>query len=86
MKALESLYIDFGGPATYQIVVQGTLSPDWSDRLAGMTISSDEPSNAVAHTTLVGMIRDQAELKGVLETLYGLHMPILRVEKVDDTQ
>ena len=34
--------------------------------------------------TLVGLIRDQAELNGVFETLYGLHVTILKVEAIDD--
>ena len=37
-----------------------------------------------SHTALVGPIRDQAELNGVLEILCGLHLPILKVEKVEN--
>jgi len=77
--------IDFGGPATYRIVVQGAISERWIDRLAGMAASTFNPEHGVPpRTTLIGSIRDQAELSGVLETLYGLHLPILRVEKVED--
>ena len=73
----------FGGAATYRIVVQGDLSADWSERLAGLAITSSRSSSR-CRSTLVGLIRDQAELNGVLETLYGLHLPIVRVERVDD--
>ncbi len=76
--------IDFMRPATYRIVVQGVLSERWRDRLAGLTISTTRRPNEVARTTLVGRIRDQAELNGVLDTLYGLHLPILSVETIDD--
>jgi hypothetical protein len=34
-------------------------------------------------TTLVGRLRDQAELSGVLNSLYDLHQPILKVEVVN---
>jgi hypothetical protein len=34
-------------------------------------------------TTLIGRLRDQAELLGVLNSLYGLHLSILKVEVVD---
>ncbi len=34
-------------------------------------------------TTLVGLLRDQAGLSGVLNSLYGLHLPILKVEVVN---
>jgi hypothetical protein len=33
--------------------------------------------------TLVGRIRDQAELAGVLNTLYELHLTLLSVEYLD---
>ena len=33
--------------------------------------------------TLVGRLRDQAELSGVLDSLYGLHLPILKVGVAD---
>ena len=74
--------VDFGGPAMYRIVVQGSLDEDWSSRLAGMAISSTTRRDRVPHTTLLGPIRDQAELNGVLSTLYGLHLTILGVEAV----
>ena len=76
--------IEFGGPATYRIVVKGELGEQWSDRLAGMVISVSRREAGSPRSTLFGPLRDQAQLNGVLETLYGLHLPILRVEKVDE--
>ena len=76
--------IEFGGPATYRIVVKGELGEQWSDRLAGMLISLSRSEAGSPRTTLFGPLRDQAQLNGVLETLYGLHLPILSVEKVDE--
>ena len=76
--------IDFGGPATYRIVVKGELGEEWSDRLGGLAITTDERAGESPKTTLVGRIRDQAELNGVLESLYSLHLPILRVEQVEE--
>ena len=76
--------IDFAGPATYRIVVQGTLGMDWSDRLAGLAISTTIHPGEAPHTTLEGRIQDQAQLNGVLETLYGLHLPILRLKKLSE--
>jgi len=77
--------IEFGGPAAYRIVVQGVLGEEWSDRLASMAINTSvDCGGGKPHTTLLGPIRDQAELNGVLDTIYNLHLPILRVEKVED--
>ena len=76
--------IEFGGPATYRIVVKGELGEQWSDRLAGMVISLSRSEAGSPRATLFGPLRDQAQLNGVLETLYSLHLPILSVEKVDE--
>ncbi len=76
--------VEFGGPATYRILVQGEIGERWLNRLAGLEVSTVVREHGAARTTLAGSIRDQAELSGVLETLYGLHLPILRVEKVEN--
>jgi hypothetical protein len=83
-KSLEPRDIEFGGPATYRIVVQGSLGKEWSDRLAEMEITTTSRGEKTPHTTLLGPIRDQAELSGVLGTLHGLHLTILKVETVDE--
>ena len=76
--------LSFAGPATYQILVLGELAANWSDRLAGMAITTQKGRNGKLQACLTGKIRDQAELNGVLETLYGLHLSIIRVEQIDD--
>ena len=35
-------------------------------------------------TTLMGPLRDQAELMGVLNSLYELHMPVVEVKYLGD--
>ena len=75
--------IEFGGPARYRIVVQGTLSEASRRRVAGMTIENTQDREYEApRTSLIGQVRDQAELRGVLDALYGLHLPVIAVEKV----
>jgi hypothetical protein len=72
--------LTFEGPATYRIRIKGPLDEHWADRLGGMTVS---PTRLGAHetvTTLCGQVLDQAELFGILNTLYDLHIPILSVE------
>ncbi len=82
MKKIDPNDIDFGGPATYRIVVRGSLESRWRDRMAGLETETVDEKDGVILTSLVGRIHDQAELKGVLDTLYGLHLPILQVETV----
>jgi len=67
-------------PATYRIQVEGALDEIWADSLAGMRISTHKRAGQSTVTTLTGRLRDQAELSGVLNGLYELHLPILSVK------
>lgn len=75
--------LNMHGPATYRIRVQGILSANWSDRLENMSIVNDDSSPKKPVTTLVGHLRDQAALSGVLNTLYEIHLPVISVECVE---
>ena len=70
-------------PATYRVEVDGHLDESWSDRLAGMRITARERPDQTFVTTLIGRLRDQAELSGLLISLYDLHLVILKVEVVN---
>ena len=75
-------HIKLWTPATYRIEVVGHLAESRSDRLAGMRITTRKKSDQTTVTTLDGRLRDQAELSGVLNRLYDLHLSILKVEVV----
>ena len=49
-----------------------------------MRITTRKKSDQTTVTTLDGRLRDQAELSGVLNSLYDLHLPILKVEDVNE--
>ena len=78
--------VKFEGPATYQIVVRGFLDEKLSDRLGGMRITSESRGDEKPVTTLVGRLLDQAQLSGVLNALYEIHLPILSVEILDEEE
>jgi len=66
-------------PAFYRIQIQGYLGQQWSESMAGLTISvSGERDQSV--TTLSGEVLDQAALIGVLNGLYGMGYTLLSVE------
>lgn len=71
-------------PATYLIEVEGHLDESWSDRLGGLRIRSCERADESIVTILTGRVRDQAELAGVLNRLYELHLPILSVKNLNE--
>lgn len=74
----------FEGPACYHIVVQGELNDSWVERLGDLKKTGTHSEHGLASTTLKGLVRDQTQLNGILDTLYSLHLPILMVERAED--
>jgi len=54
----------FDCPGKYCIRVQGFLDESWSDRLAGLRITTCHTEDHEPISELVGQVRDQAELAG----------------------
>ena len=73
-------------PATYRIRAQGELNESKSSFLAGMSITTSSQEDGGVVATLVGRIKDQAELSGVLNTLYEMHLPLLSVEILSEEE
>lgn len=63
-------------PCAYRIDVQGDLAP-WEGRLGGLQMSSRYDRQYGQVTSLSGPVQDQAELLGILNTIYELHLPLL---------
>ena len=65
--------------AVYRIRFQGAFDDSWKQHLdAGWTIQYDD---SVTETmTIIGVMRDQAALIGLLSSLYEVGLPLLDVE------
>jgi hypothetical protein len=63
--------------AVYRIRVQGILDEQWSDWLAGLTITPQGDGS----TLLVGPVRDQAALHGLLNKIRDMGLPLLSVQR-----
>jgi hypothetical protein len=72
----------FDLPSRYRIRVLGPLSADLASRLADMTITLRHAANRQQVTTLIGEVRDQAALMGVLTMLYDMGFPLLKLERL----
>ena len=68
-------------PAIYRIHVYGTLDAKWSGRMGDMRIT--HPVTMSDQTVLIGKLTDQAELFGVLNSLYTLGFYLLLAEHLD---
>jgi hypothetical protein len=58
----------FDRSGNYRIRANDFLDESWSERLAGLRITSSKIGDEKPLTVLVGLVRDQAELAGVLNT------------------
>lgn len=65
--------------ARYAIRVVGHLDPRWSESLAGFTVAP-QPTG---ETVISGRVRDQTELHGLLNTLFGLNLGLIGVQRED---
>jgi hypothetical protein len=83
-KPEEIKHYPFDKPGTYRIRFLGRLNESLFDRLGGMHVEESSRGEQGLKTTLVGRIRDQAELIGVVNTLYELHLTLLSVEYQDE--
>ena len=71
----------FNRPGNYRIRVLGSLDESWSERLGGLRITNCSPKDQERPVTeLCGKLRDQAELAGVLNTIYQRHLTLMSVE------
>ncbi len=65
-------------PARYRLQLQGRLSADWSDWLIGAAVEF-EGAGPVAVTTVIGTVRDQASLFGLLSFIRDMGAPLIAV-------
>jgi hypothetical protein len=56
----------------YSLVVEGELTDELGNTFAGMTLTRYE-----GKTSLVGQVRDQAELQGLLQRISNLGLTLL---------
>jgi hypothetical protein len=82
LSTLSRKPVPFDLPAIYQISVQGRIDPTMSEVLEGMTICQTTVESCSTCTTLEGELSDQADLVGVLNTLYEWHLPIILVKRL----
>ena len=72
-----------GSPAGYQINIVGEIRENWSDWLNGMQISTERDAGESHITTLVGVVVDQAALRGILCRVWDLNLTVLSVSRIE---
>ncbi len=67
------------GNREYQLVVEGELSDRMQAAFEGMNLTRGDGT-----TTLTGIVRDQAELQGILQRITDLGLTLLDLTAVDN--
>lgn len=70
----------FDKPGIYHIRVKGVLDKKWSDWFDGFALTS-QPDD---ETLLVGTVKDQAALHGLLAKIRDLGLPLLTVQRIEN--
>lgn len=63
----------------YEIRIIGAVDRHWSECFTGLTLSEEPRLGGAPITTLRGWVRDQAALRGILNTLWDLNLTLISV-------
>lgn len=63
----------------YEIRIKGQLPKDWSDWFHSFTIAHPDPNQQIS--ILVGNVRDQAELRALLERIWDLNLILISLQQ-----
>lgn len=81
---MEAHISKFKGPAIYCIKIKGVIDQHYAGHFGDLIISTDKKEDEQTTSKLTGNIKDQAELMGVLNGLYNLHLPIVSIQPLDE--
>jgi hypothetical protein len=85
-KKENHLISNFNRSSEYQIRVKGVIGKSWLDRFGGMKVTLEEDNKGDSTYNMVGCLNDQTALAGILKTLYELHLTILSIQILDNTE
>jgi hypothetical protein len=66
-------------PSCYRIVVEGELGPRYAGAFAGMRFETVD-----GNTEIVGVVEDQAELLGLIQTVTALGLSLVSVTPIGE--
>ena len=86
MKLDKNIEINFKKEAIYKIIVDGVLNESFSMRLPEMQIKVSRDNRKKPFTSLIGEIKDQAALSGILNSLYDMQHVVISVNMLSDIE
>lgn len=71
------------GPAVYEVWIQGTLDSTWITQMSIESLRQLPEAEGGQITVLTATFRDQAELRGLLDRIYNLNLPLISVRAIN---
>ena len=69
--------------AIYEIQVQGELDQGWEEWFNGLAATPQTAGKRRPTTTLIGLVADQAALRGLLRKLWDLNLTLISVRRIE---
>ncbi len=79
MTSRKNNVLGFKKEAIYRIVVDGFIDESWSDQFGGMQILVEKKKGSRTVSILIGEIKDQSALSGILNNLYDMQFTVISV-------
>ena len=67
----------------YCITVSGLISRSWSKWFSGFNISYANKRNGEKISNIIGYVRDQSELLGLIKRISELNLSIISINEID---
>lgn len=82
MSDLSHYLTKFDKQASYEIIINGTITADYFVGIEDLSASQDQLEDGKAVTILTGTFTNQDVLAGLLNLIYELHLSIISVRKL----
>ncbi len=82
MSTSEDALNSFQSKATYQITIEGKVDPFLVEMLPSFFEITYAKSEEKDISSLIGRVEDQAQLRGILNTIYNTRMTVISVFKI----
>ncbi len=79
MTSRKNNVLGFKKEAIYRIVVDGFIDESWSDQFGGMQVLVEKKKGSRTVSILIGEIKDQSALSGILNNLYDMQFTVISV-------
>ena len=75
-----SEFNNFKDESIYQIKIIGNIDSNWPSGFHGLKVSTNDGDQ---FTTLTGLIKDQAKLRGIVNKIWDLNLMVISLNRLE---